>query len=131
VSVCLSPIPDRDGGALVVVQFTGVDDSGAIERTLRLEQTLARIVDELGRLHMTELVAGDDDGLTPMPTCPLPDSLSTRRSEVARLMLTGRSIPQVAAALDLSEHTVRNHLKAVYRVLGVSSRSEFLRRYHA
>ena len=37
----------------------------------------------------------------------------------------------IASQLNLSQHTVRNHLKAVFRKLGVHSQSELVERYRA
>jgi DNA-binding NarL/FixJ family response regulator len=50
--------------------------------------------------------------------------LSPREREVAELVAQGRSNKQVAAALFLSDRTVEYHLSAVYRKLGVHSRTE-------
>lgn len=45
--------------------------------------------------------------------------LSPRRHEVARLMLSGKSVDHIAETLDIRPGTVRAHLTAVYRALGV------------
>jgi DNA-binding NarL/FixJ family response regulator len=50
--------------------------------------------------------------------------LSPREQEVADLVAQGRSNKQVAATLFLSDRTVEYHLSAVYRKLGVRSRTE-------
>jgi len=42
-------------------------------------------------------------------------ALSDREAQVARLLLEGRQVADIAAALYISPHTVRDHLKAVYR----------------
>ena len=42
-------------------------------------------------------------------------ALSDREAQVARLVLEGRQVADIAAALYISPHTVRDHLKAVYR----------------
>ena len=51
-------------------------------------------------------------------------ALTTREREVAGLVAEGRSNKQVAAALFLSDRTVEYHLSAVFRKLGVRSRTE-------
>ncbi|TFH20323.1 MAG: LuxR family transcriptional regulator [Acidimicrobiales bacterium] len=71
----------------------------------------------------------DEDDL-PTIAEPLPDSLSSRRHEVATAVLGGASVKDIAVQLGLSPHTIRNHLKVVYRQLGVSSRAELQRRFH-
>jgi two-component system response regulator DesR len=52
--------------------------------------------------------------------------LSEREIEVLRLAKRGLPNPQIAQALHISPGTVRNHLSAVYRKLGVHSRHEAL-----
>jgi two-component system response regulator DesR len=52
--------------------------------------------------------------------------LSEREVEILRLAERGLRNPQIAQALHLSPGTVRNHLSAIYRKLGVHSRHEAL-----
>jgi DNA-binding CsgD family transcriptional regulator len=53
-------------------------------------------------------------------------SLPPRLRQVLSLLARGRSEKQVAADLDLSLHTVHDHVKALHRRLGVQSRGELL-----
>ncbi|MBV9947088.1 MAG: response regulator [Myxococcales bacterium] len=55
--------------------------------------------------------------------------LSAREQEVLTHLLDGRRVAQIARALFVSHHTVRNHLKAVFRKLDVHSQSELLARF--
>ena len=57
------------------------------------------------------------------PTAPLPH-LTPRQVEVLRLLEQGRSTKQIAAELHLSPETVRNHVRRLFRALGVNSRLE-------
>lgn len=50
--------------------------------------------------------------------------LSPREIELLQLLARGYSNRQAAAALSLSAHTVGDHVKSIYRKLGVSSRGE-------
>jgi DNA-binding CsgD family transcriptional regulator len=50
--------------------------------------------------------------------------LSIREREIMQLILDGNRISTIASSLFLSENTVRNHLKRVYRKLGVGSIGE-------
>lgn len=53
---------------------------------------------------------------------PLFDTLTTRERELLHLLAEGRDNAQIAAALGLSEKTVRNHLTSVFAKLGVDHR---------
>jgi DNA-binding CsgD family transcriptional regulator len=55
------------------------------------------------------------------------EALSRREREILDTLLAGQSIEDIAKVLHISQHTVRNHIKAIYRKLGVHSRSELLR----
>jgi len=57
------------------------------------------------------------------PTAPHPH-LTPRQVEVLRLLEQGRSTKQIAAELHLSTETVRNHIRRLFRALGVNSRLE-------
>ena len=52
------------------------------------------------------------------------DLPSARQLEIARLVALGRTSKEVASELVVSARTVDNHLAAVYRTLGLSSRAE-------
>jgi PAS domain S-box-containing protein len=56
-------------------------------------------------------------------TAPQPH-LTPRQVEVLRLLEQGRSTKQIAAELHLSTETVRNHVRRLFRALGVNSRLE-------
>lgn len=51
-------------------------------------------------------------------------ALSVRESEVLALLERGCSTSQIARKLAISVFTVRNHVKAIFRKLGVASRGE-------
>jgi DNA-binding NarL/FixJ family response regulator len=55
--------------------------------------------------------------------------LSPRQREIARLVSRGLRVPHVAGRLSLSPHTVRNHLKAIFRKLDVHSQAELVARF--
>ena len=63
------------------------------------------------------------NALTTAPTAP-PPHLTPRQVEVLRLLEQGRSTKQIAAELHLSTETVRNHIRRLFRALGVNSRLE-------
>jgi PAS domain S-box-containing protein len=57
----------------------------------------------------------------PAPSHP---HLTSRQVEVLRLLEQGRSTKQIAAELHLSTETVRNHVRRLFRALGVNTRLE-------
>jgi DNA-binding NarL/FixJ family response regulator len=94
-------------------------------RTAQLEERLRRIADELSPF------AG---GRAPVPP-PLPPRcqalLSRRELEVLRAFTGTGQVDLVARELGLAVATVRNHLKAIYRKMGVHSQSELIEMVHA
>ena len=66
------------------------------------------------------LLEGHPDDAPAMP----PPQLTPRQVEVLRLLEQGRSTKQIAAELHLSIETVRNHIRRLFRALGVHSRLE-------
>lgn len=55
--------------------------------------------------------------------------LTKREFEVLVRVLMGDDVPSIGSALFISPHTVRNHLKAIYRKLDVRSRVELVVRF--
>lgn len=53
-------------------------------------------------------------------------ALTGRQRELVDLALTGLSDKEIASRLAISDHTVGNHLRAIYARLGVSKRSELI-----
>lgn len=57
--------------------------------------------------------------------------LSQREVDVTRAIARGLRTPEIAAELHLSPHTVRDHVKAVFEKVGVSSRGELVHKLFA
>ena len=89
-------------------------------RARLLEDALHRIAQELARL---DLATGADGGGA-VPIC----GLRPREQEVVRLLLQHLRVPAIARRLGISQQTVRNHLKSVFRRTGVRSQQELLDR---
>jgi DNA-binding NarL/FixJ family response regulator len=51
-------------------------------------------------------------------------SLTRREVEVLQMAIAGMEVEEIGRRLLLSPHTIRNHLKTVYRKLGVRNRTE-------
>lgn len=69
----------------------------------------------------------------PPPAAPVSNdealaALSAREREVVSLVVEALSVREIAKRLFISEHTVRNHLRAIYSKLDVHSRVELVRR---
>ena len=96
-------------------------------RRRELEDAMRRISDELGRIGVA---AG---GASPeiVPTHPDLDLLSRRERDVVTHLLQGHRVVSIAELLDVSEHTVRNHLKSIFRKLDVHSQAELVDRLHS
>jgi DNA-binding CsgD family transcriptional regulator len=54
--------------------------------------------------------------------------LTTRERQVVSMLISGEDVSRIAAELFISPSTVRNHLAASFRKLGVRSQRELLRR---
>jgi DNA-binding CsgD family transcriptional regulator len=57
--------------------------------------------------------------------------LTEREREVTRLVARGAGTDEIARALYLSRHTVRDHIKAILTKVGVSSRGELVANLYA
>lgn len=57
--------------------------------------------------------------------------LSPRERMVLNLLLDGKSRMEIATDLELSEHTVGDYVKAVYRFFGVNSHAELVHKFLA
>lgn len=89
----------------------------------------ARLVLDVSAVPLTDgervvgvfgLLSGAADG---EPSTP-PAHLTPRQAEVLRLLEQGRSTKQIAQELHLSTETVKNHIRGLFRALGVNSRLE-------
>jgi DNA-binding CsgD family transcriptional regulator len=57
--------------------------------------------------------------------------LTTRELDVTRAIARGLGTTEIGASLYLSPHTVRDHIKAIFEKVGVSSRGELVHRIFA
>jgi predicted signal transduction protein with EAL and GGDEF domain/DNA-binding CsgD family transcriptional regulator len=62
----------------------------------------------------------------PGPVVPVEGDFSERQLEIIERLLRGERVPTIARGLYLSQSTVRNHLSAIFRKLGVHSQEELL-----
>ncbi len=141
-------LPDRDGLGLLaelrarhpgisVVVLSGFADRANVMRALDLG-ALGFIPKSAGREVMTsalslvfsggvyippEILASKSP--TAKPQLPPSDfGLTGRQGDVLALMMQGKSNKAICRRLDLAEATVKNHVTAILKVLGVSNRTE-------
>lgn len=55
--------------------------------------------------------------------------LSKREMQISTMLMRGKSVRKISEELEISPHTVRNHLKNCFRKLGVSSQVELVTRF--
>jgi DNA-binding NarL/FixJ family response regulator len=59
---------------------------------------------------------------------PLAEALTPREGEVLRLLAEGSSNKEIAARLNISEHTIKVHIRSILGKLGAASRTEAVTR---
>ncbi len=112
------------GGVLLVIDLGNVQTAKPLDLQARsdVRATLGRIGLELQSLS----------GGTDLPPGPVPlhhpdlSLLSPREMEVLSLLMGGLRAQTIAEQLEISPHTVRNHLKSIYRKTGVQRQSELI-----
>jgi DNA-binding NarL/FixJ family response regulator len=52
--------------------------------------------------------------------------LTQRQEQIVNVVIEGLTNPEIAEKLDLSAHTVKNHLYRIYEKLGISNRTELI-----
>lgn len=141
-------LPDRDGlgllaelrarhPAISVVVLSGFADRANVMRALD-QGALGFIPKSAGREVMTsalrlvfsggvyippEILASKSP--TAKPQLPASDlGLTGRQGDVLALMMQGKSNKAICRRLDLAEATVKNHVTAILKALGVSNRTE-------
>lgn len=77
------------------------------------------LIGELMRFPRTGESTSEDSLIEP---------LTAREREVLQLMAQGLANKQIALSLGISEHTVKFHLSSLYTKMGISSRTEAVRR---
>lgn len=114
-----------EGSIVVLVELATVQAAKPVAMAAQTEvrSTLARIALELQSISLTT-------GLQAPGQVPLhhPDlsGLSPREREVLGQLMGGYRVPAIAEQLEISQHTVRNHLKSIYRKAGVQSQAELI-----
>src|SRR5688500_3894342 len=89
------------------------------------DRALVRLAaEELHPLHVNRKM-----DLTPPDSAADGADLTPRQQQILAMLLSARAPKQIAAELGLSLHTARDHIKAIYRKLGVSGRDELMTQF--
>jgi DNA-binding NarL/FixJ family response regulator len=80
-----------------------------------------------GHVYLTPALTKDVMQRLATPSTASEPTLTARQREVLHLLLEGRRMKEIAAALDLSTRTVETHKYEIMRVLGVTSTAELVR----
>ena len=127
-SVAIQIIPMNGSGSPVsallwlIIASEPVPVATGPARLAQLEESLRRIAGEVTRagLDVARVVntrSLDHDELA---------SLSRREREVLGQLLEGHRVISIARELGVSEHTVRNHIKSMFRKVDVHSQAELV-----
>ena len=116
-----------------VTRVMNLGASGFIPKAFSGEALLSAVREVLdGSIFRPGVSSGARlDSFTPVPSSnvcvqPVEIGLTDRQSQVLALMVRGLSNRDIAEQLELSEGTVKIHATAVFKTLGVSSRTQAL-----
>ena len=127
VRLTVSPLGDHNPSRFAVtLWFLPPDDdtAAADDRSSRLEGHLWRIAAEVQAAGIGDLALSGEAWWAN----PAVRGLTRRQTQILRWLTQGQRVPAIAQQLFISESTVRNHLSAIYRKVGVHSQSELLAR---
>ena len=105
---------------------SGESDLAAVDTT-EARKVMARCPDPgmvLTVIARREAQLGDRSGTAkPVRLNDLPESITPRELTVLRLLPSRLNVPEIAVELNVSPNTVKGHIKAIYRKLGVNERA--------
>jgi DNA-binding CsgD family transcriptional regulator len=121
------PLPMVAAGTLMRARATATARArlrSSTGRWLVFHATCLR--DAAGEIEQTALVIEPAHASEIAPIIVQAYELSAREQEITRLIAQGLGTAAIAARLHLSTHTVRDHVKAIFEKVGVSSRGELV-----
>jgi DNA-binding NarL/FixJ family response regulator len=122
VVVTMSEADDGPRFELALTSSAASDRARYDRRVDQLEQHLRRISAEVAAAGVVGTFAGSVD----LMGLPALRDLSARQWEVLTRLVRGERVHTIASEMHLSRSTVRNHLAAIYRKVGVHSQHELL-----
>ena len=75
-------------------------------------------------LHPTEVTGLQANAPASQPLAELPEPLSRREREVLQMLAAGLANKEIAARLNISDHTAKFHVAAILGKLGAATRTE-------
>lgn len=125
-STAVTPVAGADGTGLAFLVFAegSAVQSEVGHRLAELERSVNRLVEEFERNRP----APRNPAIAALEQLPGAGMLSSREREVLELVAEGYRVSTIARELFVSPSTVRNHLSAIFRKLGVGSQAELLER---
>lgn len=131
----------KAAGTAMIAAVTVMDDDASVEEALSAgaDGYLLKDAEPSLLAHRIERLVAGEPSLSPTiarrvlarfaaqvkaTQPPIKDPLSEREREVLSLVARGLRANEAAVILKISHHTVRDHLKSIYRKLDVSSRAE-------
>lgn len=141
----------RDEGVLLISNYEKKNPSlfyaNDVAKIILNKYSFEKLINKLKRRESTNLILGsrsyyvkkkgtlDVSALQIIMIYPLPDSLyikktlkkynlTPKKQEVALMATSGDSNRNIAEKLSISEHTVKEYLKEIFRIIGIHHRSE-------
>jgi len=84
---------------------------------------IRQVLDE-GEIYLPDSIRERIDQLSPSEEIPSGQSITARQHQVLTLLAQGLANKEIAQRLNLTEHTIKAHLGALFQVLRVSNRTE-------
>ncbi len=114
-----------------ILAALGAGVHGYIPKSLpstEIAEALRTILD--GRIYVPATIGKREPGAPVAATASQggQDKLTGRQKEVLNALLKGQASKEIARTLDIAEGTVKIHLAAIYRALGVRTRAEAIAR---
>ena len=108
-----------------------MDRSGILTHDKRVLQLLIPQIDAALRRVACLPKSGEGVGKLVEEVANLQESISVREGEIMFWVGLGKTNEEIGLILNISPNTVKNHLKKIYRKLGVSSRAQAVAKYNS
>ncbi len=126
----LSPEGEPVGTSAVLIELGTIQTAkqAGYSSENHIRERLDRIAMEIQSISLSAAIPSGE----PLPLeHPDLEGLTPREREVLQLLVSGERVPAIAQSLFISQHTVRNHLKSIYRKVDVNTQSELIQRIRA